>query len=893
AIPVILEGKHTLLVAPTGLGKTEAAALPLFHNLMSEEHWGIAVLYITPLRALNRDMLKRMKEMGERLDISVAVRHGDTSPSERTRQSKNPPQVLITTPETLQVLFTGSRLRKHLENVRYVVIDEVHELAASDRGAQLSVGLERLERLSGPFQRIGLSATVGDLDEIARFLGGRGRKVEVVKVPVARELEITVEAPETDPREKEVMGKVRAEKGVARAILRAEKIIDDHTSTLFFVNTRDTAEALGSRFAMLGVEGILVHHGSLSKEIRIDAEDMFKKGEVRALICTSSLELGIDIGSADHVIQYNSPRSPSRLIQRTGRSGHSVHGKPRGTILADHPDEIAEACVIARRAVEEELERWKVRPNPLEVLGNQAVSFFLCEGRGATMDEFYKVATRAYPFLSLPRARFDMIMDFLLANHLLFQDEEDGRAGTGRRGRTYFYENISMIPDERSFAIRDIVSQRIIGRLDERFVASYVQPTAAIVVGGKTWEVISSEEKEILVEPARDMGEIPHWSGEDLPVPYEVARDVGRLRETSELNKNGKRWMVNELAQRSFSDFISEQKEEGSLLAGSNMVIEGRAGEVVINACLGTKVNETIGKLVSGLLAARTGQSVSLRAEAYRIMLKGPSRMDAAMVAEALSSINPDGMEDLVRIILRNTSYMRWQFVYAARKFGIMKKEVDYSKIDLGRMMEEYLDSPVYRAAIEKVLWEKMDIPRSKGVLRRLASGEMQLHTWPKISRIGAAGYERMNEVVVSRRPTHAILSALKERLDREKVLLLCLGCHKGITRPVGDVEERVRCIYCGGKMMAALHPRERQGALSALEKKDPGPKEKKMITMLQKRATIVMAHGKRAVQVLRARGIGPGKAPALLGLYRDEEEFLAAILKAEVEYARNRRFWD
>src|SRR6056297_1448603 len=379
AIPPLAEGRNALVLAPTGTGKTETAMLPVFDAIVAARdapgdrpRYGISALYITPLRALNRDMMDRLEWWGERLGVEVAVRHGDTTQYERSKQADDPPDVLITTPESLQAILTGSKMRVALEDVAHVVIDEVHELAAAKRGAQLTVGLERLRRVAGPFQRVGLSATVGDPEEVGRFLVGTGKRdpdrtgdsgFETVEVAAGTRTDVRVLDPDITDRDATLAGELAVDETTASHVRTIREIVADHESTLIFVNTRQTAEALGSRFKTLAEtereaagEGdaapteIELHHGSLSKEVRIDVEDRFKSGDLDGLVCTSSMELGIDVGRVDHVVQYGSPREVSRLLQRVGRAGHRRDQTSHGTIVTSSPDDTHEALAIARKA---------------------------------------------------------------------------------------------------------------------------------------------------------------------------------------------------------------------------------------------------------------------------------------------------------------------------------------------------------------------------------------------------------------------------------------------------------------------------------------------------------------------------------------------------------------
>src|SRR5947199_36445 len=275
-----------------------------------------------------------------------------------------------------------------LDAVKALGIDEIHELASDERGAQLAVGLERLRDLTGrEFQRIGLSATVGTPDEVGAFLAGVDRPVEIIRVRMPKGMRIRVEMPNPVKEDSEIAERLRVQPGQATALRRCYELIKEHQATLFFVNTRDTAEFLSSRLpAWYADTGIGVHHGSLSKDVRVQMEDEFKASRLRALVCTSSLELGIDVGSADFVLQYNSPREVSRLVQRIGRSGHGVGEVSDGVILATHEDDVAEACAIARRALSEEIEDLVVRKDNRSVLANKLVALAVTE-RFASIDE--------------------------------------------------------------------------------------------------------------------------------------------------------------------------------------------------------------------------------------------------------------------------------------------------------------------------------------------------------------------------------------------------------------------------------------------------------------------------------------------------------------------------
>src|SRR3989344_4252362 len=329
-IPEIQKGGNIMIIAPTGHGKTESVMLPILDKLYKEKSPPISVLYINPLRALSRDLLDRLFWWGDKLDIEIAVRHGDTTKTERSEQRDHPSQILITTPETLGILLVSKKMREHLKNVKHVVIDEINEMAGSKRGVHLSLLLERLRNLCGSFQIIGLSATVGHPEKIAQTLSS---DIKIIRAAAEKKYDISVEVPKC--KETGIAGDLFVSETTLARMMRIKALINENKSVLVFTNTRQTAEVISSRFAAIDREMKQeVYHGSLSRERRLESEKKFKSQQIKSLITTSSLELGIDIGSIDLVIQYLSPRQVTKLLQRVGRAGHKVGEKSVGIILS-------------------------------------------------------------------------------------------------------------------------------------------------------------------------------------------------------------------------------------------------------------------------------------------------------------------------------------------------------------------------------------------------------------------------------------------------------------------------------------------------------------------------------------------------------------------------------
>ena len=869
AWPEINSGSNILLIAPTGVGKTEAAMVPLFHKLLEDDYSPITVLYVTPLRSLNRDMLRRLEDIGQELGISVAVRHGDTTQYERTKQSKNPPQILITTPETLQIMLSGKRLREHLSNVQAVVVDEVHELASSERGAQLSIALERLVLLSGEFQRLGLSATVGTPSEVASFLVG-DRKVEILTPQLERDMDLLVHTPEPVSEDDELVNELYWEPERVAA-LRYSAEAAKRGPTLLFVNTRDTAESIGVRWNMWDPDAsIHVHHGSLSKDVRIEAEEDYRKGEVNTLICTSSLELGIDVGNTALVIQYNSPRDASRMSQRLGRSGHKIRETAIGRIVSTEPTQILESAVIARRTLSGELEPSRIREMPIAVLANQIISWTVCD-KNVEKSAFLNTIKRAHPFRKLKEDNLTELLSLLDQVH---QNRTIGKSvRQGPRAMKYFHGNLSLIPDQRTYGVRDITTQRLIGRLDERFILDLSQGDR-IVFRGSVWSVVEIDE-QVTVSPSSSIGELPRWIGEDIPVPFTVAQEASlRLFEGD--------WeglpMTDE-ARAVMVDYRDSIMDAGVMPSPVCLSIEQHERLFILNYPGGSRLNRTIGLIVSAMLSAKSGYKVGYQFDPYRIILDVPTRTTVKdMIAIVKGFVSNIGT--LLRFAIKDSPALKPQLLHSARKMGAIAPDADVSRLGMRKLVEAYSDTPLYTEAVERFLFHQLDEAGMEEFIVKVNSGEITVVLSPKTPH-GYAGLDPYRDYLKPPKSDSSVIIAVKRRLMRTSLSLKCLSCNNSRKRKVKYItKHELVCPKCHSKMVALLHPMELDREVS----------KKKML----KSASLSKSHGDRAALVIAGRGIGPETAGRILRKQlSDDSELVKAIIEAEITYARTRRFWD
>jgi len=921
AIPLILEGKNVLLIAPTATGKTEAAVLPVLNNFFvkGDNSPGINILYITPLRALNRDMLDRLEWWCKKLGLKVSVRHGDTDVKERSLQAKSPPHMLITTPETLQALLVGKVMKKHLKSVKYVIIDEVHELAEDKRGSQLSLALERLRWITkSDFQLIGLSATIGSPEAVAKFLVGTNRSIEIVKVPIKRTTKIKLLLPSVNDEDYKLAAKLYTHPEVAARLRIMKNLIKSHDSVLLFTNTRAIAEVLASRFKVWDVDfPISIHHGSLAKLVRVTAEKSLKKGELKGLVCTSSLELGIDVGKIDYVIQYMSPRQVTRLIQRIGRSGHKVGRIAEGAIIALDSDDALEAMVIVKRVYQENLEEVKIPEKPFDVLTHQIAGLLLQKKRW-TFNEVLEMFKEAYPYRNLTEEDLKAVLEYMHSRYprlawVSFNDKVFLKPKKIKELYEYYFREMSMIPDEKQYLVVDEDSDASIGVLDEAFVAEYGEPGTKFIMRGSPWLIKSFRGDKIYVKPINDpTGAIPSWVGEEIPVPFEVSQEVGAIRAFIEENlKAGKslKEIVKKIAEEYFVEEETilkavsetvEQIEKGyPVPTDKRIVIEDWNEYTIITCHFGTLVNRTLARLIGHMLSEELGSTVGVQQDAYRIIIQSIEGYGKRKVVEILKKLSQTKkIIELINEATIKTGLFKRRAIHVARRFGALSKWVDASKISLKQLIKSFEDTVIFKEALKETYDKDLDVSKTIEVLNKIKNGEIELaliennNEATPIARLGIEKIGQKTDLIPPEKMKRILIEAAKARILNEVKLFICVSCKKFIkTMLIKNLPKNFSCPKCGSKLIGILSTTEEE-ALNALKKGAKSIRNKKIIEEAEATAKLYKKYGLIAVYALAGRKLNLSDVEAIAQkVNRINDKLFELIIEAEKE-ALKRRFW-
>lgn len=895
AIPEIFKGENVLIIGPTGHGKTEAALLPLFSKMIEEKPKPIALIYITPLKSLNRDMLSRILWWANKLGFNVSVRHGDTSSHQRKLQTEYPDEVLIITPEQLQAMLTGKKLRKHLANVKWVVIDELHELLESKRGVQLAVALERLKKYAKDFQRIALSATISQTEKAAKFIGCK----KVVKTIDEKDYEIKVLVAKQEKKDFYLGEKAFLDANTVAKIRMIKEIAERYKAALVFTNTRETAEILSSRLRVLYPDFPQeVHHSSLSKEVRVKAENDFKENKLKVLIATSSLELGIDIGDVECVIQYMSPRQVTKLLQRVGRSGHRKGEKSKGFIISEEGDDLFEASVIAKFSLENKLEELKIKENSYDVLTHQILGM-LIEGYD-DIKEIFKTVKKSFPYRKLSYEKFKNILEFMQEINLV---QMNAKIRKKRKGLLHYFENLSTIPETSQYKVIDVTTKTMIGKLDESWVAEYGETGNTFIVKGSAWRIVSVEENVVFAEPVGDIDSvIPAWEGELIPVPFHIAQEVGKVRKIiAEMEKNQaiefltENYHVSENAARKMVFLIHSHVKKHALPTDKTIVFEKYSDYVIIHCCFGSKVNETLGKFISAVLSTKYGESVIVKTDPYRIIISGAELDD---VKKIFFDFSPEHIETILKLSLPRTSLFKYRFVQVAKRFGVMRRNVRYDKININRIIEAFRNTPLEEETFREIFQDKLDVEKTEEVFSLIKNGKFEIVEIKGLSVLGEEGIKRnVGEVVKPERMEKEIFNAFVKRLMETKLKVICVSCGKYFrTASVKDFPENIVCRKCGSRLLAVVKPEDKE-AEKIIKKRLKGVKlseeEKVKLKKLMRSADVVIAYGKRALIALATRGVGGETAMRILAkMHKDEESFLKDLYKAEKQFLKTKKYW-
>ena len=895
AMPIVASGENCILIAPTGSGKTEAAVLPLIDRI-SDDGPGVKLLYVTPLRALNRDMIKRLEKMCKDVGVSIAVRHGDTKQSERNKQAKLAPKFLITTPETLQSILPTKTVGAALRNLRAVVIDEVHELYYNKRGAQLSIALERLEEIAPNFQRVGISATVGNVDVIKNFLCGE-RSCKIAKADIGKSIQIRVELPQSAENKSDHMIEKFGlnEESLARLYSIAGHISSSR-STIIFANTRQVVEALGSRLVYLNrinnFGGIGVHHSSLDKNERIAIENAFKNNTIKSIIATSSLELGIDIGEVDLVIQYGSPRQALRLTQRVGRSGHTQRGISKGVIISTNKFETIESLAIYLKLLDNSFETFKPQMNPLDVLANQICGIALDKGM-IHVDNLYRIIRRSFLYKNMKLEKLKLLLEFMNRQRMI---GFDGAIVTGGgRTRMYYYDHLSVIPDVKRFLVKNIVENRIISTLDERFVANNIDENSIFITKGLPWKVIDIDKDIIMVEPSMELeAAVPDWTGEDIPVSYDVVQRVFSLLENLHILKN-KDYISNETYAEIYN-FVEEQKKY-RVPKKSVVLVEQMENYKILYTGLGTQANEALSRLLAYTLSLKVGSSVSVKSSPYFIFLELGKSLD---VAKALGSIDASVLEKEIEKSIVDTELFRYKFVTVAKIFGIIDKGAVTSRSLVRRIIKIMTGTPVYEETVRELSENYFDIETIRSFLNGIKSGSLEivqinLDSLSPLTKVILNSAYYTKELIAPLTPNSEIVASFAKFILAKEMKLLCTYCGFNFTRRLERIKdlEKIRCENCKSTLICPYDEKYTQIIRKGKAERRLGADEKSALGEMIRYSSLFDSYGGRAAIALSVYGIGLRTAArALMMRKHDERSFFIDLIEAQKTFIRTKKYW-
>ncbi|AMM54106.1 ATP-dependent helicase [Pyrococcus kukulkanii] len=782
AIVEIHKGENVLISSPTGSGKTLSAFLAIISELISLGRKGeledkIYCVYVSPLRALNNDIRRNLEEplaeikrvaqeLGEEIpEIRVAVRTSDTTSYEKSKMVKKPPHILITTPESLAIALNAPKFRERLKDTMWVIVDEVHALAENKRGSHLALTLERLRELTGKdFVRIGLSATIHPLEEVAKFVfgfeNGKPRPGLIVDVSFAKRTKITVESVVED------LVYTPADVLSQALYRRIGELVKNRKTTLIFTNTRSGTERVVYHLKKMFPEWadkIEAHHSSLSREVRLEVEERLKRGELKIIVSSTSLELGIDIGSIDLVILIGSPKSVNRALQRIGRAGHRLHEVSEGVILALDRDDLVEVTVLAHNARNRRLDRIRIPKNPLDVLVQHVLGMAL--ERVWDVNEAYNVVKRAYPFKDLPFEDFMNVLKYLAGEYAGLEEKkvyakiwlEDGKFGKrGKMTRAIYYMNTGTIPDEAKIDVFT-VDKRYIGTVEEEF-AEHLMPGDIFVLAGRTYEFVKSRGNRIYVIPREGAKPtIPSWFSEMLPLSFDLALDIQRFRrEVKSLlgNKRAKsflmkKYRIDEVTAKAILSYFREQAKYSIIPDDETVLVEAVRDRNVVkyffHTLVGRRANDALSRAFAYIISKKKRCNVGVAITDNGFMLKVPE--DKALTQEEILELfKLENLRETLKRALDNTELLKRRFRHVAnrgllvlRRYMGREKSLSRQQINaqtlLNFLKKNYPDFPLLKEVYREIMEDKMDVENAELFLRWIRDGKIRViireHEYP------------------------------------------------------------------------------------------------------------------------------------------------------------------
>jgi ATP-dependent helicase Lhr and Lhr-like helicase len=778
-VPSILERESILLTSPTGSGKTLAAFLGVFDYFLRQLEarslsLGVHCLYVSPLRALTYDIGKNLRApllgMGVDKELFLHVRTGDTSASERAKFRRQPAHFLVTTPESLAVMLAQESYAAHLTSCRFVIVDELHSFAGNKRGVDLTLSLERLEELVSlpnekgrPLCRIGLSATAAPLDLLARFLAGDDRPCRIAQAKVEKESIVEVFSP--------IRRKPYPPAGYTGTRLYAElaALIRSRQSVLVFTNVRSAAEQIGLRLKELLPEladRIETHHASLDRSVRLEVEDRLKEGELRAVVCSTSLELGIDIGAVDLVVMVATPKGVSRAIQRIGRSGHSLNKSSHGVLVATNINDLVEATATAKLVREGVLDPIQVLEKPNDVLAQHIVG--MAALAPIAIQDAFAVVRRAYPFRALERDEFDHILEYLIGGGESLQRQYTGLFGkiavtdgiislAHPRVTREFLVNIGTIVSEGFVSV--FLGRRRLGSVEEGFIKQ-LQVGDLFVLAGRVVRLIETGVQEAYVERADGhLPTIPRWNAAKMPLTSGLASAVRKLRADLEArlragpDAEAVDWLV-ETYQISIANAqpiveffraqgaISEVPVAGKLLI--ELYREGEHSHYFFHALIGRSANDALSRIVAWQVKDRIGGNALVTIDDYGFLLT-LRRFQELPLAQWKGCFRWAEAEEDLHAALRGSELVKWQFRGVAQT-GLMvprnlpgrerrPRQLSWSSEVLFRVLERHeADHPLLEEAYRQAMHTFLDAKTAYGFLDQVQSYEWKLRELPVVS---------------------------------------------------------------------------------------------------------------------------------------------------------------